>query len=38
MASALATGGGLAAMVAGFWAVRRYGAAGMVDRALGLLG
>ena len=38
LASGLATGGGLIAMVAGFWAVRRYGITGMVDRALGLLG
>ena len=38
LASGLATGGGLAVMVAGFWAVRRYGITGMVDRALGLLG
>ena len=38
LASGLATGGGLAVMVAGFWAVRRYGVTGMVDRALGLLG
>ena len=36
--SAVATGGGLIAVIAGFFVVRRYGVAGMVDRALGVLG